>query len=132
MAVVWKRLIDQSDVTRQPAMRFYLKGDYFAVLKENFDQKAIYMLSSKTGEVLWNTEPKDAKSPQPMYSLVIDGERTYGILPHAGQGFYFVCVDSKSGKRLFTQETKGYQAKPQVSLYPSLFGSQAVAEIQDN
>ena len=102
MAIVWKRLIDANDATREPPMRFYLKGDFFAALKENFDQKALYMLSSKTGEVLWNTDPKNAKSPQPMDSILFSGDNAYGILPHAGQGFYFVGLDAKTGKRLFT------------------------------
>lgn len=132
LGIVWKRLIDASDASREPSMRFYLKGEYFAALKESYDHKAIYMLSSKTGEVLWNTEPKNAKSPQPMYSVRIEGERTYGILPHQGQGFYFVCVESKSGKRLFTQEVKGYGGKPQVSLFPEMFDKQAVVRVQDN
>ncbi len=132
MAIVWKRSIDQSDAAREPAMRFYLKGDYFAALKENFDQKSLYMLSSKTGEVLWNTDPKNAKSPQPMYSILFDGDKTYGILPHPGQGFYLVGLESKTGKRLFTQETKGYAGKPLVELFPAIFETQCVAAIQDN
>ena len=46
MAVVWKRLIDQNDVTREPALRFYLQGGYLVVVKENYDQKALYGLST--------------------------------------------------------------------------------------
>jgi len=90
MKVAWKRLIDQSDPTREPAMRFALKGDYLAVVKEDFDQKTIYMLSSRTGEVLWNTDPKVAGSPQPMHSLIIEGDKVYGVQVHAGQGFHLV------------------------------------------
>ncbi|MDD4888716.1 MAG: PQQ-binding-like beta-propeller repeat protein, partial [Phycisphaerae bacterium] len=55
LAISWKRLIDSNDVTREPAMRLALSNDYLCVLKEDYDQKAIYMLSAKTGEVLWNS-----------------------------------------------------------------------------
>src|ERR1051325_8871958 len=111
LAVVWKRLIDSNDLTREPAMRFTLKGDYLLVIKENYDQKAIYMLSSKTGEILWGTDPdpkKAGNSPPPFFSAVFDGDKVYGIQPHPGQGFYVVGMDAKTGKSLFSrQEVKG-------------------------
>ncbi len=127
----WKRLIDQNDVTRRPALRFALGGDFFAVLKENYDAKAIYMLSSKTGEVLWNTDPKKAGSPQPMFSNFITGGKIYGIIPHPGQGFYMTCLDAQSGKRIYAQEVKGYQSKPNVTLLPRIYGQHLVVQIQD-
>jgi len=128
MKVVWKRLIDQNDPTREPALRLALKGDYLAVVKEDFDRKAIYMLSSRTGEILWHTDPKDGDSPQPMHSMVIAGDAIYGIGVHPGQGFYFVGLDCRTGKRLFKRnEQAGYQGKPEVALLPTLFGPHAVA-----
>ncbi len=131
LKTVWKRLIDQNDLTREPAMRFALGGGYLTVLKEDYDQKVIYMLSSRTGEVLWHTDPKNAKSPRAMHSVIFDGEKAYGIVPHPGQGFYFVGLDCKTGKRLFTFEQTGYDAKPLVTLVPRLFGPHVVVEVQD-
>jgi len=131
MKVEWKRLIDNSDPTREPAMRFALRGDYFAVVKEDFDQKTIYMLSSRTGEVLWSTDPKVAGSPQPMHSLLIEGDRVYGIGVHAGQGFYLVARDCQTGKAFFTREEKGYDSPPEVRLVPGLFGEYLVTMLRD-
>ena len=131
LAIAWKRLIDNNDMTREPAMRFALGGGFLTVLKENYDQKVIYMLSSRTGKVLWHTDPKDANSPRPMHSVIIRGQRAYGIVPHAGQGFYFVGVDCNTGRRLLTREVTGYQGRPSVTLVPRLFGRYAVAAVQD-
>ena len=113
-------------------MRFALKGDYLAVLKHNFDVKVIYMLSSRTGEVLWHTDPKDARSPRPIYSMIISGDKLYGIKPHAGQGFYFAGMDCKTGKPLFRfNEQKGYSGKPEVMLRRAVYGKALVALIKD-
>jgi outer membrane protein assembly factor BamB len=131
LQIVWKRLIDANDVTREPPLRFALGGDYFAVLKDDYDQDAIYMLSSRTGEVLWHSDPKEGSSPRPMHSMVIVGETVYGIEPHAGQGFYFVGRDCRSGRRRFREEVVGYQAKPEVLLLGSLYGDQAVVRVSD-
>jgi outer membrane protein assembly factor BamB/tetratricopeptide (TPR) repeat protein len=132
LAVVWKRLIDNNDTTKLPPMRFALKGDYFAVLKQDFDAKAAYMLASTTGEVLWHTDPKDPNSPQPFYSAVISGDKLYALRPHPGQAFYFVGVDCKTGKNLYpANEQKGYGGKPEVTLRPDLQGDGAVAFIKD-
>ncbi len=129
--VVWKRLIDNNDLTRLPALRFALKGDYFAVLKEDYDQKAIYMLSSRTGRVLWHTAPKDTHSPQPMHSMFIDNGRIYGIGVYPGQGFYFVGRDCKTGRRLFRTLATGYDARPVVRLIARNYGGHAAVMVQD-
>ncbi|MDD4890678.1 MAG: hypothetical protein PHU85_12205, partial [Phycisphaerae bacterium] len=118
-------------VTREPAMRLALSNDYLCVLKEDYDQKAIYMLSAKTGEVLWNSNPKDGGAPQPMHSVIIAGETAYGIIPHAGQGFYMAAVECKSGKRLYKQEYKDYQSKPKITLLPQVYGGYLVLELED-
>ena len=130
LKVLWKRLIDQNDVTREPAMRFALSRNYILVLKEDYDQKAIYMLDAHTGSVLWRRDPKDATGPQPMHSSIIDGDRAYGVEVHPGQGFYLRGVDCKTGKVLFRTEVKDYQGKPTVRLRPRQYGRYVVAEVQ--
>ena len=117
-AVLWKRQIDNMDDTRLPAMRFALSDEYLAVIKEDYDVKTIYMLSTETGEVLWHTDPDDARSPQPVYSMMIDGDGLYGIGLHPGQGFYITKLDCRTGRRLFHQEVAGYQEEPEVKLVP--------------
>ncbi len=131
MAIDWKRRIDANDATREPAMRFALKGGYLAVLKEDYDQKVIYMLSSKTGNVLWHTNPKDAHSPQPIHSMYIEGEHVYGIGVYPGQGFYFVKRECKTGRRLCRTTVKGYAGKPAVSLVPWNYNGRAVVRVKD-
>ncbi|MCX7803907.1 MAG: PQQ-binding-like beta-propeller repeat protein, partial [Planctomycetota bacterium] len=131
MKVAWKRLIDNNDPTKEPAMRFALGGGYFAVVKEDYDQKAIYMLSSESGEVLWNTDPKVAGSPQPVHSMVIDGGKVYGIGVHPGQGYYFVARECGSGKQIYSREQKGYDSAPEVRLLPRLYGGSLVCLVRD-
>lgn len=131
MRIVWKRYIDANDTTRNPAIRFALGGEYLAVVKEDFDVKTIYMLSSRTGEILWNTDPKVAETPRPMHSMMIVGEKLYGIAIHPGQGFYWKAMDCKTGKTEFQMEVKDYQAKPEVRLFPRPFGNFAIALIKD-
>jgi outer membrane protein assembly factor BamB len=132
MAVLWKRLIDANDVTKLPPMRFALAGDYLAVVKQDYDVKTIYMLSSRTGDILWRTDPKVPGSPQPIHSMVLRDDKLYGLLPHPGQSFYFAGLDCKTGKNLFgPNEQKGYGGKPEVQLLPDLQGDQAVVLIKD-
>jgi hypothetical protein len=130
--VIWKRLIDENDMTREPPMRFELNGDYLAVIKQDYDVKTIYMLSSRTGEILWRTDPRIPKSPKPIHSMSIRDGRLYGILPHAGQGFYFVGLDCKTGRYLFRpNEQTGYGGKPEVQLRHTFHGDTMVARIKD-
>jgi outer membrane protein assembly factor BamB/tetratricopeptide (TPR) repeat protein len=138
LKVRWKRLIDSNDMTREPAMRLTVGGDYLTVLKEDYDQKTIYMLSSRTGKVLWRTDPKDGRSPRPMHSTVFapsagsgQAAKAYGIVPHAGQGFYVVAVDCKTGVRLFTSEQVGYDTKPKATAMPRLYGNHLVVLTED-
>jgi outer membrane protein assembly factor BamB/tetratricopeptide (TPR) repeat protein len=132
VALRWKRPIDSNDVTRDPALRFALSKDYLAVLKEDFDKKALYLLSSSTGEVLWKTDARDARSPQPLHSLLFAGDKLYGIQPHAGQGFYVVGRECRTGQELFRQEVTGFQGKPEVTLRSSVFGPHLVVESSDH
>jgi hypothetical protein len=147
MQVKWKRRIDSSDPTREPKLRFELRGDYLAVLKEDFDVKALYMLSSRTGNVLWHTDPKQGNRPPPMHSMLLtpggvvtaeaparagDAARLYGIRPHPGQGFYLVCMDPTTGRDLFPpHEERGYEGRPRVTLEKRFFGASLVARVKD-
>jgi outer membrane protein assembly factor BamB/tetratricopeptide (TPR) repeat protein len=131
LTTVWKRLIDSNDLTREPPLRFALSDDYLAVLKQDYDQKALHMLSAKTGEVLWRTDPKNANSPRPMHSMHIVGDRLYGIGLHPAQGFYFVARNCTTGKIIFRELIQGYVEKPSVRLVPRLHGRHAVIQIID-
>jgi outer membrane protein assembly factor BamB/tetratricopeptide (TPR) repeat protein len=132
MRVMWKRLIDQNDPTRPPPMRMAMEDTHLAVLKQDYDRKALYMLSATTGEILWNTDPAVADSPQPLYSMMIRDGRLYGIRPHPGQSFHFACVDCRTGKDLFRMnEQKGYGGKPEVSIIGNLYGKGVAALIRD-
>ncbi|MCX7591143.1 MAG: PQQ-like beta-propeller repeat protein, partial [Kiritimatiellae bacterium] len=132
MRVVWKRLIDANDITREPAMRMALGGDYLAVLKEDYDVKALYMLSSRTGEVLWHTDPRNPETFSPVHSMFIRDGKLFGIRPHAGQGFYLVCRDCRSGRDIFApNEQTGYESRPQVALRHEVYGNCLVALVRD-
>src|SRR6185437_2748805 len=50
--VRWKRVIDNNDLFVGPA-RFYLHEPFLLILKTDFDAPALYLLDSRTGEVLW-------------------------------------------------------------------------------
>ena len=146
MRTLWKRAIDENDATLQPPLRFALKGDYLAVLKRDYDRKALYMLSSRTGNVLWKTNPKRGNRPPPFYSMHLTGPvqaaagegkprpaRLYGIMPHPGQAFYFVCLDARTGEWVFKpREEKGYADEPKVILLPPPAGGDTfVARVKD-
>ena len=130
LRIIWKRTIDNNDLTRPPAIRFTLADDTLLVLKEDYDQKALYKLAARTGELLWHTDPKNPRSPQPMHSCVIRDGRVYGLMLHPGQGFYFSAIDCQTGRHVFRQAVTGYPAMPAVALMPRLFGRYAVAEVQ--
>lgn len=131
LQILWKRLIDNNDSTRTPPLRFAVNRDFVAVLKEDYDQKAIHLLSAKTGEILWASDPKNANSPRPMHSLLLHNEIIYGIEPHPGQGFYVTAREGVSGKLMFRSEVTGYQAKPQVALLPRVYGNHLLVRIAD-
>lgn len=131
LAIRWKRLLAHSDTSRDPAMRMAVKGSYLAVVKEDYDQKAIYMFSSKTGQLLWRNDIKNPKSPKPLYSMLIEGKTLYGLEMHPGQGFYFVSRDAATGKTLRRREFKGYQDRPRVTLLKHRFGKHLVARVGD-
>jgi outer membrane protein assembly factor BamB/tetratricopeptide (TPR) repeat protein len=132
MAVVWKRLIDTNDPTREPKMRFFTTGKYFGVLKEDFTDKAFHMLNSQTGELLWSSNPKDGNAPLPSYSVVMDGTNMYGLALHPGQGYLLVAYDCATGKKLWgPAKEEGFQQKPKAFLYPHVFEKHLVAQVED-
>jgi hypothetical protein len=125
LAVAWKRPIDANDPTRDPAIRFALSPDYLCVQKRDFDKDAIYMLSAPTGEILWQPDPKEGSIVPPMHAMVIDGEKLFGLVPHAGQGYYLAAVECKTGKKLFRQEEVmpgDMTARPRVTMVGRVFG----------
>jgi outer membrane protein assembly factor BamB len=132
MKVIWKRLIDNNNPASEPTIRFCLQGDYLAVVKNDFDAQAIYMLSSASGKVLWNTDAKKGTSPRPLYSMMIKDGLLMGIKIHPGQSFYFAALDCKTGKERFRPGNQGkYGGKPQVALLPYLFGKHVVVRVKD-
>jgi outer membrane protein assembly factor BamB len=130
LRTVWKRLIDENDTSRMPAMRLTLEGPWLLVLKEDYDRKSIWMLDSRTGEVLWHTDPKTG-SPRPIYASMIRGDTIYGLMPHPGQGYYSVGLDCKTGEQRFQHAVEGCNSVPVVRLMPWIFGSYLVAMVQD-
>jgi outer membrane protein assembly factor BamB len=130
LRIRWKRLIDANDITREPAMRFALSTGYFSVLKEDYEKKAFYLLSAETGEVLWRLDSTSARD-RPLHSVLIAGEKLYGIEPHAGQGFYLVRRDCRTGRRQFRRPFVGYQGRPSVRLLDRVFGGHVVVRVAD-
>ena len=131
MATRWKRLIDANDLTRDPALRFALSDRYLVVLKEDYDVKALHILSSQTGERLCYTDPKVPASPRPMFSTILRGDRAIGLAPHPGRGFYVVARDCKTGRLLYQTPMANYDSRPSLSLVPKVFGNHLVVKVQD-
>jgi outer membrane protein assembly factor BamB len=132
MSIVWKRLIDTNDPTREPRMRFYTKGKFFGVLKEDFTDKAFHMLDSQTGDLLWTSNPKDGNAPLPSYSVVMDGTKMYGIALHPGQGYLLTAYECATGKKLWgPAKEEGFQQKPKTFLYPHVYDKHLVAQVED-
>ncbi len=129
MRMIWKRLID---VDANTAVRLELDGDYLAVIKKEYGQDVINMLDSRTGRLLWKTDPKNRRSPQPLYAMRMRKGKVFGLRKHPGQAFYFAGMDCKTGKDLFRQNTQGgYQSVPAVRLRSDFYGKYLVAEIRD-
>ncbi len=131
LQIIWKRLIDNNDATRTPPLRFALGDNHVAILKQDYDQKAIHMLSADSGELLWSTDPKDATTPRPIHSMFIHNDRIFGIEPHPGQGFYFTARQCSDGQLIFRTEVTGYQSKPQVTLLPRTHGNHMMVRTAD-
>jgi len=119
-------------VTKDPAMRVAVAGKYCVVLKKDFDVDALYGLDAQTGALLWRSDPKVQDAPKPMYSLLIDQDKVYGLKPSLGRGFHIVCLSAATGKQLFSWEAKDYQTSPIVELDPRVYGDFLVVRLQDN
>ena len=131
LTIEWERLIEMNDVSREPPMRFALKGGYLAVVKQDLNSKVIQMFDAKSERRLWRSDPENEYLPAPLYQMHIDGETLYGFERHPGLGHYFVALNARTGKQIFRREVKGYDGVPRVWLHPRLHGSYAVARIQD-
>jgi outer membrane protein assembly factor BamB len=129
MKTVWKRLMDEDADT---PVRMALDGDYLAVTKRDYDVEAIYMLSRRTGQVLWRTDPKRRGSRVPVYSMFIQNGTLYGIREFPGQGYYVTATDCKTGKDGFTPALQeGYESDPEVHLRRRLYGDTLVVQTRD-
>jgi hypothetical protein len=85
----------------------------------------------ETGEVLWPIH-EDGPKPRPMHSLRIRDGKLIGLIPHAGQGFYFAVLDCRTGRARFAPcEQTGYGGRPEVVLAEHLYGNCAVAMLKD-
>ncbi|MFO7900604.1 MAG: PQQ-binding-like beta-propeller repeat protein [Planctomycetota bacterium] len=131
LAVAWKRLIDRNDITRDPPLRLALNGEYLVVQKEDYVDRAVHVLSSRTGRLLWHTDPKVPERWPPMHSLVIHEDRIYGIEERRGEGFALACRDGKTGTLLFRRVEKGYAGDPAVTLSRGRYGPYVVARVRD-
>ncbi len=102
------------------------------VLKEDYDLKSFYMLSATTGEILWRDRNEEGRATSNRCTGVqIAADVAYGIQPHAGQGFYLVARDADKGQQLFREEVVGFQGKPEVSLWPHIYGDHLVVQVVD-
>ncbi len=130
LRIVWKRLVDANDPAQDPKMRLTLNDNRLAVLKEDFDKKAMYMLDSGTGEILWPRE--GVRGAAPMYSTFLRDGILYGLRPHRGQGYFLAAVHADSGKPAFKQQEKtGYGGVPDAALLPRLYGNHLAVAVRD-
>ena len=129
MQTLWRRLMD---VTADTPVLMALDREYLAIVKKDYDIESLYMIDSRSGSLLWKTDPKNPNSTQPLYDLRMRDGKLFGLRLHPGQGFYFTGMDCKTGKSLFRQKAQtGYQTKPRVRLRSNFYGKHLVAEIKD-
>ena len=131
MELAWKTLLFNVDQSKEVKMRIAVNEKYITFIKEDYDRKAIYCYSMIDGDKLWNTDPANSGSLQPIYSMLLEGDMLYGIGEHPGQGFYFVSYDCSKGAKKTSKLIEGFGAIPLVKLRDNTFGSQVVIEVQD-
>jgi outer membrane protein assembly factor BamB len=131
MEMLWKTPLLNVDLSKEIKMRVVMNEKYVILIKEDYDRKAIYCYSLVTGDILWNTDPTNAGSPQAIYSMVLEGDILYGIGEHPGQGFFFVSYDCISGAKKFKKLLEGYGSVPLVRLRSEIYGKHIVAELMD-
>ena len=143
LRVLWKRLIENNDPTREPPMRLSAGDGVLLVLKKDYQAPAMIALEAATGNRLWRDGPDNKATGKPVHSAVIAGGRIYGLTAGAGRSFNVHAMEAATGKELAkwtSRET--YQTKPQVTLWPETFGGSiagasppsgsVVARVQDN
>lgn len=131
MEMTWKTLLANVDQSKDLKMRFAINEKFVTLIKEDYDRKAIYCYNLLNGEVLWNTNPVNSGSPQPIYDMLLEGDMLYGIGQHPGQGFYLVSYDCAKGVRKTNKLIEGYASIPVVSLRKNAYGNYVVVEVQD-
>jgi hypothetical protein len=131
MVVLWKRLIDESDPTREPLMRFRLGGESLWVLKKDFDQDAMWMLSSRTGEVLWHTDPKKPRESAPMYGAVFSDGQVYGLQVTDANTWRVMGYESATGRKVCDAQSQPFAVKPEVVLDERVRGGHLLLRIAD-
>ena len=131
MEMLWKTPLSNVDLSKEIKMRITMNDKYVVLIKEDYDRKAIYCYSLATGDIMWNTDPTNSGSPQPIYSLVLEGDDLYGIGEHPGQGFFLVCYDCVKGAKKYGKLTEGFGSAPIVRLRENVYGKNVVAEVMD-
>jgi outer membrane protein assembly factor BamB/tetratricopeptide (TPR) repeat protein len=131
MELVWKTLISNVDFSNTLKLRISINDKYIVLIKQDYDRKAIYCYDKKTGEIIWNTDPNNSESPQPIYSLLLENDILYGIGEHPGQGFFIVAYDCVKGELKYKNLIDGYSTVPLVKLLENVFDNQIIAVIQD-
>ena len=136
LRVLWKRLIENNDPTREPPMRLAAGDGVLLVLKKDYQTPAMIAFDAATGKRLWRNDPEDAGRGTPMYSAVISGGRIYGLTAGVGRSFNVHALEAATGKELARWASRQtYQTTPQVTLWPEVLGGPAagvVARVQDN
>lgn len=131
MDMIWKTPLSNVDRSKDLKLRLAINDKYVTLIKEDFDRKAIYCYGLSNGDILWNTDPTNSGSPQPIYSMVLEGDMLYGIGEHPGQGFFFVSYDCAKGTRKVKKLLEGYSSVPTVRLRNEIYGKHVVVELQD-
>lgn len=131
MEMIWKAQFSNTDVSKALSLRIAINDKYIVLIKNDFDRKAIYCYDTKTGEILWNTNPNNPDSPQPIYSLLLENDVLYGVGEHPGQGFFAVAYNCVDGSLKYKNLIEGYSTVPLVNLNENVYNNHLIAEIQD-
>lgn len=131
MDLSWKTPLLNVDLSKDLKMRIAVNEKYVTLIKEDYDRKAIYCYNMANGEILWNTDPANSGSAQPIYSMLIEGDILYGIGEHPGQGFFFTAYDCTKGVIKFKKLIEGYGSIPLVRIRPLVYDKHLAIELQD-
>jgi outer membrane protein assembly factor BamB/tetratricopeptide (TPR) repeat protein len=136
MTIRWKRLIDASDPTQDPAMRLKLGAaedgaPLLWVLKQDFDQKAMWVLDAATGEVLWHTDPKKPRESEPMYGALFHGGRVYGLQVTDANTWRLLGFEARTGKKVLDWQSPPFAVKPEAVLDRRVSGAYLLVRLAD-